>query len=54
MQVSADGVEHPDQAALLALFGCRQAQGALYGGPYAAGWIDDQLNTDRVESARAA
>jgi EAL domain-containing protein (putative c-di-GMP-specific phosphodiesterase class I) len=54
MQVSASGVEHPDQAALLALFGCRQAQGGLYGGPQSTQSIDDQLDTDPIEATRAA
>jgi diguanylate cyclase (GGDEF)-like protein len=54
MQVSACGVEHPDQAALLALFGCRQAQGSLYGRPQTARSIDDLLDRDTIEVTQAA
>jgi EAL domain-containing protein (putative c-di-GMP-specific phosphodiesterase class I) len=54
MHVSASGVEHPDQAALLALFGCQQAQGSLYGGLQSAQSIDDQLETYPIEATRAA
>ena len=44
--ITAEGVETPEQAAMLRKFGCRQVQGFLYGYPEAA-----QTNAKPKESA---
>jgi EAL domain-containing protein (putative c-di-GMP-specific phosphodiesterase class I) len=39
MTVTAQGVDHADQAARLAAFGCQYAQGFLFGAPQPAASI---------------
>jgi diguanylate cyclase (GGDEF)-like protein len=43
MSVTAQGVDHVEQAARLSALGCRHAQGLLYGAPISAGLVPELL-----------